>query len=326
MTDAADSSFVVRVAGRRLAVRGGRELDAIRPALAGIIEPGETASPSDTVLRLASAPDPAAEIPWSRLATGSHRGPDGELAVIRRGPSSVEQYRPGPDPLLRLDASRAALASGDLRAQPAHHALAAWLSGPTVQMVHAGAVARDGRGVLFIGVGGRGKTTTALACARAGCQFLGDDLCVVEAGDREGTVPPRIHGIYASAKLTADSQRRLEACDWPSLGITPSGKAAVAIPDAIEFGRSARLVAIVAVKGGTDGFFQPQRVAPRAAIHLLGSTALPIASGSGSPRDWLSTASALIREVPAYELGLGWDLERVTGAILELLGPPGNRP
>ena len=326
MTAGVDSSFVVRIAGRRLTVCGGPELAAIRPAFVGIIESAETASPSDPVLRITAAPEPSSQIPWSSLPTGSHRGRDGELAVIRRGPASVEQYRPGADPLLRLDASPAALASGDLRAQPAHHALAAWLSGRTVQMVHAGAVARDGRGVLFVGVGGRGKTTTALACARAGFQYLGDDLCAVEAGDSGQSVPPRIHGVYATAKLTADSQQRLEAGDWPILGITPSGKAAVALPDEVEFTRSARLVAIVAVKAGNDGPLLPRRVSPRTAIQLLGSTALPIASGSGSPRDWLSTASALIREVPAFELALGWDLDRVTSAIRGLLLPPAGVP
>ena len=326
MTTGVDSSFVVRIAGRPLAVRGGGELAAIRPALTGIIEPAETVSPSAPVLRINVAPEPSSVLPWSLLSTGSHRGRDGSLAVIRRGPSSVEQYQPGPDPLLLLDASPAALASGDLRAQPAHHALAAWLSSRTLQMVHAGAVARNGRGVLFIGVGGRGKTTTALACARAGCQFLGDDLCVVEAGDPGRSVPPLVHGVYSTAKLNADSLRRLDAGDWPILGVTPSGKAAVALPDAITFSRSAQLVAIVAVKAGDDGPLLPRRVSPRAAIQLLSSTALPIASGSGSPRDWLSTASALIREVPAYELGLGWDLERVTSAIIGLLLPPAGVP
>ena len=322
MTAGMDGSFVLRIAGRRLAVCGGSELAAVRPALAGIIEPAEIKSPSDPVLRIAAVPDPASQVPWSRLETGSHRGRDGLLAVIRRDPSSVEQYWPGPQPLLLLEASAAALASGDLLAQPAHHAIAAWLSGRTLQMVHAGAVAKEGRGVLFIGVGGRGKTTTALACARAGCQFLGDDLCVVEAGDPGRHTPPLIHGLYSTAKLNADSLQRLQAGDWPTLGVTPSGKAAVALPAGLPFGRSAQLVAIVALSVGDGGPLLPRRVSPRAAIQALGSTALPIASGSGSPRDWLSTAAALVREVPAYELGLGWDLDRVTAAILGLLHPP----
>jgi hypothetical protein len=322
MSGGQDASLILRIAGRRLAVVGDRQLTAVRPAFAGIIEAAGSAMQSGPVLRIVEAADPSALPAWSSLPSGCHRGRGGMLSVIRRNPSSVELYLPGPDPLLRLDASPAALASGDLRAQPAHHALAAWLSGPTLQMVHAGAVAKDGRGVLFIGVGGRGKTTTALSCARAGYQFLGDDLCLVECGAPDRSTRPRVHGLYATAKLNADSRQRLEAADWPTLGVTPSGKTAVALPQTIEFGRSAQLVAIVSLSTNQNGPLQPRHIPPRAAIHLLGSTALPLASGSGLPRDWLSTTAALLRDVPVFELGLNWDFERVTSAIGQLLSRP----
>lgn len=318
-------SFAVRIAGRTLTVAGDSAVNAIRPAFAGVIEPVETGDTIVPALRVSVHPDPASKPGWAGMAIGSHRAPDGSLAVLRRGPSSVEQFIPGPDPTLLLEASPAALASGDLRSQPAHHALAAWLSGPRMQMVHAGAVALDGRAVLFIGVGGRGKTTTALVCARAGFGFLGDDLCVVEAGDPSRGTPATVHGVYATSKLNADSRQRLQAEDWPVVGITPSGKSAVALPPQIAFARSARLVAIVAVRAGDTSVPQPRRLPPRQAIQMLGSTALPIASGSGTPGHWLSTAAALVREVPAFELGLGWDLDRVLSAVAGLLKPGGNQ-
>ena len=318
-------SFFVQIAGRALRVIGDAGTDAIRPAFGGVIEPvgiEEEALPS---LCVSLHPDPASKPGWAALAIGSHRAPDGCLAIIRRGPSSVEQFIPGAEPTLLLEASPAALASGDLRSQPAHHALAAWLSGPRMQMVHAAAVALDGRAALFIGVGGRGKTTTALVCAQAGFGFLGDDLCVVEAGDPARGTPPTVHGVYATSKLNADSRQRLQANDWPVLGITPSGKSAVALPPQITFQRSARLVAIVAVRAGDASLPQPRRLPPRQAIQMLGSTALPIASGSGTPAHWLSTAAALVREVPAFELGLDWELDRVLSAVAGLLKPGGNQ-
>ncbi len=318
-------SFAVRIAGRTLTVTGDAGVDAIRPAFAGVIEPVGLGEPAWPTLRVSVHPDPASKAGWAAMDIGSHRAPDGCLAILRRGPSSVEQFIPGVDPALLLEASPAALASGDLRSQPAHHALAAWLSGPRMQMVHAGAVSLDGRAVLFIGVGGRGKTTTALVCARAGFGFLGDDLCVVEAGDPSRGTPATVHGVYATSKLNADSRQRLQAGDWPVLGITPSGKSAVALPPQITFQRSARLVAIVAVRAGDTSVPQPRRLPPRQAIQMLGSTALPIASGSGTPGHWLSTAAALVREVPAFELGLGWDLDRVLSAVAGLLKPGGNQ-
>lgn len=316
--------FSVRIAGRALRVTGDGDTDAIRPAFRGVIELVELKEAALTSLCVSVHPDPASKPGWAKLEIGSYRIRDNRLAIIRRGPSSVEEFIPGEEPRLLLEASPAALASGDLRSQPAHHALAAWLSGPRMQMVHAAAVALNGRAALLIGVGGRGKTTTALVCARAGFGFLGDDLCVVEAGDPARGTPATVHGIYATSKLNADSRQRLQAEDWPVLGLTPSGKAAVALPPQITFQRSARLVAIVAVRARDASVPQPRRLPPRQAIQMLASTALPIASGSGTPAHWLSTAAALVREVPAFELGLDWDLDRVLSAVTRLLKPGGN--
>jgi hypothetical protein len=316
--------FFARIAGRALRVTGDADTDAIRPAFRGVFEPVEL-EPALPSLCVNVHPDPASKPEWVSLDIGSHRTRDSSLTIIRRGPSSVEQFIPGAEPRLLLEASPAALASGDLRSQPAHHALAAWLSGPRMQMVHAAAVALNGRAALFIGVGGRGKTTTALVCAQAGFGFLGDDLCVVEAGDPARETSPTVHGVYATSKLNADSRQHLQADDWPVLGITPSGKLAVALPPQITFHRSARLVAIVAVQAGDASVPQPRRLPPRQAIQMLASTALPIASGSGTAAHWLSTAAALARDVPAFELGLDWDLDRVLSAVTGLLKPGGNQ-
>lgn len=319
------NTFYVQIAGRTLRVTGNADMKAIRPAFRGVIGPVEIEESAIPALCLNVHPDPASKPEWAGLDIGSHRTSDGCLAILRRRPSSVEQFIPGAVPSLLLEASPAALASGDTRSQPAHHAIAAWLSSPRMQMVHAGAVELEGRAALFIGVGGRGKTTTALVCAQAGFGFLGDDLCVVEAGDRAQGTSPTVHGIYATSKLNADSRLRLQAGDWPLLGITPSGKSAVALPPKITFQRSARLVAIVAVRAGDASVPQARRLPPRQAIQMLASTALPIASGSGTPAHWLSTAASLIREVPAFELGLGWDLDRVLSAVAGLLKPGGNQ-
>ena len=70
----------------------------------------------------------------------------------------------------------------------------------------------------------------ALACARRGFSYLGDDLCVVEATASAADGPSLVHGLYATAKLNPDSLERLDAGAWPGLGTTPSGKAAVALP------------------------------------------------------------------------------------------------
>ncbi len=63
----------------------------------------------------------------------------------------------------------------------AHHALypglLELLKARGLFSVHAGLVARDGRGVLVCGPSGSGKTTLVLALATAGWGFLADDTC-----------------------------------------------------------------------------------------------------------------------------------------------------
>ncbi|MBB5786205.1 hypothetical protein [Jiangella mangrovi] len=47
-------------------------------------------------------------------------------------------------------------------------------------LLHAGAVARDGRAVLFPGESGTGKSTMVAACLRRGFDYLSDELVAVE--------------------------------------------------------------------------------------------------------------------------------------------------
>jgi hypothetical protein len=305
--------YTVSVAGRRLAITGDSGITAFAPAFAGVLD-GSGGHP-EAVLEVETADDPAGTAPWRDYASGSHRSCDGALAVVRREPSIVQTFRPGAEPRLGVAASPEGLACGDLRAQPAYHAIAAWLAGPTMQLVHGAAVALDGRGVLLVGVSGRGKSTTAMVCAQAGFSLLGDDLCIVEAGSDGPCCPPRVHGLYATVKLNPDSRDRLGGRDWQVLGITPKGKDAVALPPGIRFERQVPLVAVVGVRAGgpAPGVLRPVRAS--AAVGMLAATALPMAIGSGTPSDWLRTAASIARTVPAYELGLSWDLDAVVAAL-----------
>jgi hypothetical protein len=89
---------------------------------------------------------------------------------------------------------------------PARSILYWWAQRHGLQMVHAGAVGRAGRGVLLVGKGGSGKSTTALACLAAGFDYAGDDYVLVSDHPR-----PRAHSLYCSGKLHADHVERFPA-------------------------------------------------------------------------------------------------------------------
>ena len=309
--------FCVELAGRRLTITGDQSLESIRSAFASV-EPVASGA-GGASLEIATAADPAGVAPWRELAAGVYAGADGSVAVVHRNPSTVECFVPGTPSRLALIASRAALESGDLRAHPGHHAISSWLASPTMRTLHAAAVSLGGRGVLFLGVGGRGKTTTSLACARAGFSFMGDDLCTVEAGNSATASPPLVHGLFATAKLNVDSRMRLDARNWTELGKTPIGKTVVRLPDEIEFSRSSPLAAIIAVRAGLSPRAETKRLDPRDAFRLLILAARQGTTSSAVPTQWFSAAASLAREVPAFELSLTWDLDRVTAAVRTVL-------
>ena len=319
--------FTITVAGRRLTVLGDSSgLDAVAAGFAGVADVQSDAA--EAVLELETVADPAGEGFWRAREIGAHRAPDGALAVVSRAPSFVETYLPGPVPRLHLAASPDAWASGEVRGHPANQAIASWLASSSVQVVHGAAVAYRGRGALLVGVGGRGKSTTALACAQAGFAYLGDDLCVVEAGSTARGDGPRVHGMYTTAKLNPDSRGRLGAHDWPVLGTTPTGKDVVGLPPRIRFERSMPLVAVVAVRVDADSEATVRRVSRSSAVGLLCATGLPMAIGSGTPAQWLRVVASIARQVPVYELPLAWDLDRVVAdlrSIVERGAPSGSR-
>lgn len=66
-------------------------------------------------------------------------------------------------------------------------------------LLHAGCVAAgDGRGVLFVGLSGAGKTTTCIALTRAGFRYISDDLVVLSFVDGR----PVVEGIREHMNLT----------------------------------------------------------------------------------------------------------------------------
>jgi hypothetical protein len=71
-----------------------------------------------------------------------------------------------------------------------------WALSPEVLFVHAGGVGDRGGAALVMGPAGSGKSTTSLACLRAGMGFLGDDYCLVRDGQ-----PPTAHLLYATARV-----------------------------------------------------------------------------------------------------------------------------
>lgn len=75
-----------------------------------------------------------------------------------------------------------------------------WTQDLPAQLVHAGAMAKNGRGVLIPGPSGSGKSTSCLNLLRAGYDYLGDDYVWVELGEQI-----KAFTLYQTAKVEPDN-------------------------------------------------------------------------------------------------------------------------
>ena len=97
------------------------------------------------------------------------------------------------------------------RARPLQRVMSELCRALGIQDIHAALVGKDGRGVLLVGAGGRGKTTASLDALHGGLQFLGDDSVAI--GEDEAN---RLCGysLYASARVRAPAAFALAFLSW----------------------------------------------------------------------------------------------------------------
>ncbi len=82
-------------------------------------------------------------------------------------------------------------------ASPLFRILKIWAKLNGLNVLHAGCVANEKNAVLFVGKGGKGKSTTSLQCLLDGMYYLGDDYVLLDTSHST----PVIYTIYCSGKL-----------------------------------------------------------------------------------------------------------------------------
>ncbi|MGH7587797.1 MAG: hypothetical protein ACRELU_04305, partial [Gemmatimonadota bacterium] len=203
------------------------------------------------------------------------------------------------------------------RGRPLHPQLLLWNQDRGAPPLHAGLVARAGRGALFVGEGGSGKTTSTLACLLHGFDFLGDDYISLSNDDRGGIVG---HGVYGSTHVEPghlarfpELQRHAVHPLWEN-----EDKALVFLADVLpeRLARESPIDALFlpSVRSG------PARVRPASPAQALlrlvqGTLALATHAGTGGMEPLFELASS----VPAFWLDLGADLDEIPVTIAKTL-------
>jgi hypothetical protein len=199
---------------------------------------------------------------------------------------------------------------------PFRHLLSWWLDAQGLRQVHGGAVGTEDGGVLLVGPGGSGKSTTALSSLLDGrLRYAGDDYVAVGAGRA-----PVVHSLYCSGKVHPEDLHRLPHLE-PALadGARPDEKAVFYVEQAFP-GRSVAgfpLRAIV-VPRVTDR--RVARAVPGTRAEALAGLAPSTIFQLHPPaREALAHMAKLVRTVPTFVLELGADVETIPDELVRLL-------
>jgi len=206
----------------------------------------------------------------------------------------------------------------DERAKPFAKLISVWLKGHGVILGHAGVVGRNGRGILFAGLGGAGKSTTSVACLRAGLDYVGDDYVGLE---EQGPGRFTARGYFSSALLDVD--RFAPFADFAGRFIAPyhahEAKSlahfADWLPQQLPDGLAIDAVVVPRIAGGDAHRLRPTSKID-ALLALAPSTLLMMPLPEVAQFEMLAR---LVESVPAYRLELGTDLETIPRAIEPIL-------
>jgi|ERR1700733_1703637 len=189
--------------------------------------------------------------------------------------------------------------------------------------LHAGGLARNGRGILLPGSSGAGKSTTTVALVRAGFDFLADDtVFLTPTPGRESGI--LVHGFPDQIDVTGQT-----AAMFPELAHfvaqpLPTGrdKHGFRVEDAFGVLPLARCrpTALVfpRITRGRRSFTEPLSAA--AALRELVPNVL--LTDPRASQEHLDMLGRLVGSVPSYVLAAGSDLDLAVDCVSELVAEP----
>lgn len=199
---------------------------------------------------------------------------------------------------------------------PLRHILHWWLRLQGLQFVHAGAVGRPEGGVLLVGKGGSGKSTTALTCLNSDLRYVSDDYCLISSDP-----VPAAYNLYNTGKVKEDNIRRV-----PHLKPFISNVDQLDQEKALFFLNKVmprKLVANFPLKAvliprltGNPSTSLTSAPATASLSALMLSTMKQLA-GAGPAA--VQVMKSLVAQIPSFYLELGTDLTQIPAAITDLL-------
>lgn len=191
-----------------------------------------------------------------------------------------------------------------------------WMHHNSRQLLHAAAVGTPEGGVLIVGKGGSGKSTTALSCLQSGLVYAGDDYTLLSL-DPE----PYVHSLYSTAKLNVGHIDHLPFLVPLIYNKQPSEEDKYVLllnqhcPEKVSKGFPIKAILVPTVTGKPE-----TRLRATTAMHALTALApSTIFQMAGNRSESFENISRLVKKVPAYVLECGTDIPRIPRVISDLL-------
>jgi len=199
---------------------------------------------------------------------------------------------------------------------PLRNILHWWLNKQGMQYIHAGAVGTPEGGVLLVGKGGSGKSTTALTCLNSDLVYVSDDYCLVSTDPT-----PTALNLYNTGKVREDNIHRVPhlAPVIHNIDKLDQEKALFFLnrfmPEKLSKGFPLKAILIPRVTGKVDTTLtSAPDTAGLSALTLSTVHQLP---GAGPAA--LQIIKRLTSQIPCYYLELGTDLAQIPRVIKEML-------
>jgi hypothetical protein len=206
------------------------------------------------------------------------------------------------------------------RAKPLARLLLDWHNRRDIQIIHAGLVSSGGKGVLFAGKSGSGKSTSSLACICAGLGYLSEDYVALQCRQDCSFVG---HSLYNSVFLeTSHVMGFTELAPHIIHGEPPEETKSVIIlsqvfPERLEQSVEIKALALLRVGGGTASHIRPASKA-EALLAIGPSSLLQIPNRALGVRGF-ETLARFVENTPCYWLEVGSDFASIAARVRDLL-------
>lgn len=195
------------------------------------------------------------------------------------------------------------------RAAPLRSALNWILRQQDIHLLHSAAVAEDGAGALLLGAGGAGKSTAALRCQQAGMDFLGDDICAVQASPT-----PRVFNVYGTAKTVWSDLERFAAFQPLLVSKPDSLKAVYTLNRAgSHYITQSTNISVLLLLDRSLPVGSLRRTKPAKTVAIAAATTTSFLPGNGGTM--LSALADIARSLPVLRISLSEDPQEVAALV-----------